>query len=93
MTSQQINYDTCPEHVRDSLRLFIESGCKPGGFLSAVLSNDLMASLDRADNTSLAVLFAIVSWLHNEVPTACYGSPQRVRSWRGLQNMGVTSAN
>ena len=93
MTSQQINYDTCPDHVRDSLQLYIEQGYGPGGFLYSVLSNDLMAAVSRADNTSLAVLPAMVSWLYNEVPTACYGSPQRVRSWRGLQSMGVTSAN
>ena len=87
----KIDYTNCPDHVRDTLQRYLEQGYGPGGFLSAVLSNDLMASVDRADNTSLAVLPAIVSWLHNEVPTACYGSPQRVRSWRGLQNAGGAS--
>jgi len=89
----KIDYTNCPEHVRDSLELYVEEGFDPGGFLSAVLENKLMESVARADNQSLHLLSELVRFINWELPGGCYGSESKVKSWRGLQNMGVRNAN
>ena len=44
-----IDYERCPESVGEQLRMYIEEGRPVGGFIRAVIENDLR----------LAVLFAV----------------------------------
>ena len=53
----------------------------PGDFLMAVLSNDLMESIGRADQGNLGDLFEICSYIYNKMPYNCHGSPNRVHEW------------
>jgi hypothetical protein len=73
-----------PHDTMESLRLYVERRIPPGGFLLAVLSNDLMAAFSRADERNIAAMFDIVYYIYNKIPAACWGSPERVREW--LQN-------
>lgn len=80
-----------PIHLHDGLVRYVMFGCPVGGFLTAVLSNDLMESSGRADDQSRASMFEICSFLHNDVPGSCHGSPERVREWiekGGLEGEG-----
>ncbi len=52
-----------------------------GGFLTAVLENDLCGSLMRADPDSRAALLEIVQHLHNEMPGDAWGSKEKVKAW------------
>lgn len=76
-----IDYSGLPEHMRDGMRLYIERGVPPGSFLTAVLSNDLMGALGKADDTNLHALPAYGRFLYNEAPSPCFGSPEHVRDW------------
>lgn len=76
-----VNYTSLPEYMRDGMQLYIEEGILPGSFLKAVLSNDLMGALGKADETNLAALPAYGRFLYNEAPCGCYGSPAVVASW------------
>ena len=78
---RSINYELLSEHIRGSMKLYIENRVKPGGFLIAVLSNDLMAATARADHINRNNLFDICSFLYNEAPSCCHGSPEKVRAW------------
>ena len=60
---------------------YVKEGIPPGGFVRAVLENDLMGSCSRADEENAAALHDICSCIYNKVPTACYGSPEKVREW------------
>ena len=40
-------------------------------------------AVGRADETSLEGLAAIIGWLYNEAPAACWGSEENVRDWLG----------
>lgn len=53
----------------------------PGGFLTAVLKNDLAEACGRADYQNAVMLWQIVSYIWNELPAACWGSPQPVDAW------------
>ena len=60
---------------------YIENRITPGGFLEAVLSNDLKETYARADNNNLFAIPAIVHYLYNRAPLACWGSPEKVEKW------------
>jgi len=52
-----------------------------GGFLEAVLGNNLRESFARADEGNIRDMFEIVKYCYNEIPGICWGSPERVRAW------------
>ncbi len=76
-----IHYDTLPEHDRESMRLYVEHGILPGGFLTACLENNLSEAMVRADKINRECLLDIVSFLYNEIPSPAWGSPEKVRQW------------
>jgi hypothetical protein len=75
------DYSAIPEITRESIDAWVESSRPVGGFLEAVLCNNLRESFARADLHNRAAMFDIVSYLYNECPSACWGSPSRYREW------------
>lgn len=67
--------------VLDSLIRYAETGCPTGGFLAAVLSNDLIDAVARADAHNRRTLCDIAGFVYTEMPRACYGSREAVRQW------------
>ncbi len=75
-------YDRIPvDYMRGAIERYIERGIKPGGFLTALLTNDLMDAVVRADDDNSHAIRSWVIWLHNYAPRGCYGSPENVSSW------------
>lgn len=70
-----------PPGVIKSLKLYAEAGVPPGGFLEAVLSNDLKEAFGRADENNRYAMFDIVSYCWNHIPAACWGSKEAVTEW------------
>src|SRR3990167_9777566 len=70
-----------PHHLIDGLVEYIVDGRPTGRFLHAVLENDLMEAYSRADIHSAAGMQAIVTFLYNDAPSGCFGSPEIVRGW------------
>lgn len=72
-------------HIRPDMMEAIEAYIKkrrpPGGFLSAVIQNDLSAAMGRADSENLANLQAFVAYFYNEAPADCWGSPAKMKAW------------
>jgi hypothetical protein len=75
------SYDGLPFSLRDGMRLYIEGHVETGGFLHAVLCNDLRKACERADAENQRRLFSIVCWVYNEAPSTCWGSPEKVAAW------------
>tara|TARA_Y100000310_G_scaffold42170_1_gene39435 strand:- start:3001 stop:3273 length:273 start_codon:yes stop_codon:yes gene_type:complete len=76
-----IKFDLLPERLRGGVRDYIEEGNPPGGFLTAVIQNDLMGSLRRADGSSRKHLFDIGFFFYNEAPGNCWGTPEIMAAW------------
>lgn len=74
-------YPTVPTRTVDSLDLYVKHGCEPGGFLYAVLSNNLSEAVGRADAGNLAALADIVKFVYNELPSEAWGSQNKVNAW------------
>lgn len=69
---------------RYEIEVYVRQGAPLGGFLEAVVSNDLKEACARADHINQPKLFDIVNWLHNEVPSwpvRCWGSLDAYRQW------------
>jgi hypothetical protein len=73
--------DNVPEHSRGGIIRYIEQGIEPGGFLSAVICNDLKGAVGRADMRNQDALCRIVGWFFNYAPSVCWGSPQKFDEW------------
>jgi len=69
------------EAVKERLSRYVSSGIPPGGFLLAVLSNDLVQACGQADDENRAALFDIVRYVYNCIPAACWGDKQTVAEW------------
>jgi hypothetical protein len=69
------------EHIHAALIRYIQDGINPGGFLTAVLSNDLNYAVLNADEDNFLSLQYLCKWLYNYAPKDCYGSPDKVKKW------------
>lgn len=67
--------------MRSDAQLYIEEGILPGGFLTAVLENDMVGAAGRADNFNKERLLDYSAWLANDIPAAAWGSRDVVRQW------------
>lgn len=70
-----------PEHLRDGLRGYVLDGQPVGGFLTAVIENDLLNAVNLADEQSLAGLRPLMLCLYNDAPSPCWGSPDLHQAW------------
>lgn len=68
-------------HMVESIDRYVNDHIPTGGFLYAVLCNDLHGAVSRADAVNTGRLADFVFYLHNYVPHECWGSPEKVRAW------------
>lgn len=76
-----------PPHTHRALVEYIKHGRPLGHFCTAVVSNDLKAAVQRADDDNIVALPLIVAWLWNNAPSVCWGSPERVEEWIARKGM------
>jgi len=73
--------DEIPAHTQGGLERYRDNHCEPGGFLYAVLTNNLRLAVRRADSENLAELPRIVTWIFHNMPTTAWGDEERYRAW------------
>lgn len=74
-------YGAAPNGTGPAFQRWIEEGILPGGFLQAILANDLYTAVCRADATNLYLLREYYWWLTEHAPPACFGSVQSLKNW------------
>lgn len=70
-----------PESLIASLSRYSTEHVATGGFLKAVLENDLCEAVCRADQSNFQLLPVIVRYVYNELPSPCWGSKEKVAAW------------
>lgn len=70
-----------PERMVGGLSRYILYRIQPGSFLEAVLENDLMEALGRADVENQSLLGAYAQFIYNYAPQPCHGSKEKVKAW------------
>lgn len=79
-----MNYDenSVPvPYMREAARLYIDYGVHPGGFLTAVLENNFVRAVGSADETNLRFIRDWALWAYNDIPSACWGTVEKVDAW------------
>ena len=70
-----------PAHTKAALDRYVNDRILPGGFLIAVLSNDLVGAVGKADKENLAALPEIVRYIYNEIPSSSWGTRDIIWKW------------
>jgi hypothetical protein len=78
---ESANWSLIPAHMRDGVQRYVMHGVEPGNFLTAILENDFMEAVGRADDDNRATLVGWAMFIYNHTPSSCHGSPARVASW------------
>ena len=73
--------ENLPRDVEISLIRYARDKIPTGSFLRAVLENNLMEAVGRADKHNIKALHAICSYVYNHMPNVCHGSPKIVDKW------------
>lgn len=77
--NRDVEYDVDPFMI-DSLERYLNDRIPTGGFLEAVLSNDLMGAFNRADSSNLRNMENIMRYMYNHFPRGYWGSREVVRA-------------
>lgn len=77
----RLRYPNIPATILEALYAYVEHRQQPGHFLNAVLSNNLLEAVQRADSQSQAALREIVEFVYNNLPSNSYGSYRAVSAW------------
>ena len=76
-----INYKMAPAHSANAYKKYYQEGIDPGDFIRAVLANDLMSAVKRADPSNIKCLVEHVAFVYEELPFVCSGNLERVSKW------------
>jgi len=75
------DYSKVPAHMQEALERYVEHHIRPGSFLTAILENDFIRAFAQADTTNRNYLAQWAETLYWELPSACWGSKEKVESW------------
>lgn len=84
-------YEEIPEHMREAMLAYVHMGRLTGDFLRAVVSNDLIGAVGRANRQNLPLIPLYVYWFYNRAPAGCVGSPDIVRAWIEQGGLGIAA--
>ena len=70
-----------PENILGALDRYVEHRIPPGSCTLAILSNDLQGAYGRADRYTAAAMHDIVRYIYNCLPSASWGSREKVQAW------------
>jgi hypothetical protein len=70
-----------PPHLAAGIVRWVYEHRRPGGFLTAVLENDLARAVSLADDESWIGLRRLVEFFNYALPAPCWGSKEAVKRW------------
>lgn len=77
-----INYDSVPvDYMAGAVQRYVERGFEPGSFMQAILCNDLISAVGRADAFNRMYILEWVEWIDLNLPGNCWGSVERYDAW------------
>lgn len=70
-----------PDHLQEGMKRFTDQGIRPGGFLYAILTNDLRGAVVQADYINITVIPNIVMYCLENLPHDIWGDVESVEAW------------
>lgn len=86
MTKYEDVFRPLPAATIDGLMSYLQ-GRATGGFLMAVLRNDLRGTFDAADYDNMVGLPTLSRFLYNRFPMHAYGDPERVATYQADEDL------
>lgn len=68
------------EEYKEGIVRYVEEKIMPGGFLQAVLANDLYSAFGRADSSGLKHIHALSKYVFTHIPSPICGSLENIRN-------------
>ena len=81
MANRRESPNRIPEYMLESLEEYVRVGRPTGGFLEAVLSNNLMRAFESADNENQEIMIEYAKYVYNKMPMGCHGSLKIYNDW------------
>lgn len=82
-----------PVYMVDQMYWYLAKRIPPGGFLQAVLENNLVEAFGRADECNANALKDYARFIYNEIPTNSWGSATTVKTWLNNQESSLIDSN
>jgi hypothetical protein len=76
-----LDFSTGNNYLDEAVENYLMYGLEPGGFLTAVLSNNLFLASSRADHWNRQNLADITKMLYHNLPAGSFGDSQTVKDW------------
>lgn len=73
--------DLIPSRMHGAIVRYLEEGIPPGGFLQAIIANDLKGAVGRADSENITRIGDYVTFFYNYAPSTSWGSQEKMDSW------------
>lgn len=70
-----------PIHTSEAFERYFKYGFAPGGFCSAILANDLMSAVRKADYVNKPYIYEITHWVFHNAPAGSWGSYEAIQGW------------
>ena len=70
-----------PEYTQNQIQDYVDKRYPSGSFLYAVLTNNLIDAVTKADDTNIHCLRSIVLYIYNNTPGICWGNREKVEEW------------
>lgn len=67
-----------PKPILEGLENYVWYGTPTGGFLHAVLTNDLRGAMSHGDLSSLKSIRSIVQYVYNYLPSGIHGNAEKI---------------
>ena len=78
--AERILHDALRDHIQTFER-YRDFGLEPGSCSRAILENNLLETVRRADHPTRFLLAQLVTFVYSELPMECWGSRQKVDAW------------
>lgn len=69
------------DDICESLDAYVQQRRPLGSFLQAVIENNFMEAVGRANSRNVEQLPAIAGYVYQNMPSMCHGSPARYAAW------------
>jgi len=81
-----------PGYMQDGIISYYKHGWQPGGFLCALINNDLMETFAHADETNKHCILQYVLWFYNYAPSGTWGYATAVGDYIKMKEKEVADA-
>lgn len=76
-----------PGYMQEGIRGYVLNGREVGGFLSALFSNDLRHTFERADLTNQRKVGDYVRFMFNNMPAGSWGNERNFTEWKNREGV------